>query len=221
MSDQASKDAAAKARIITHMNADHHGSVIRYLENYHHLPGYQAYHGKISDISLEYIAFECAGLNYRTALEPPMTSFREARERLVQMDKECVEALGRSDITVKEFLAPTGVYLVSFIVISATFVAFRSRGNFEAGSAIAAVVPGAFARFCWTIQPFIWYGMLSIHSLETWHMARGRLRKHNVNIRSRVWWSWMATTFIEGVGAYNRFDKMVKEKRAEKDKQKH
>ena len=27
MSDQASKDAAAKARIITHMNADHHDSV--------------------------------------------------------------------------------------------------------------------------------------------------------------------------------------------------
>jgi hypothetical protein len=27
MSDQASKDAAAKARVITHMNADHHDSV--------------------------------------------------------------------------------------------------------------------------------------------------------------------------------------------------
>jgi hypothetical protein len=27
MSDQASKDAAAKTRVITHMNADHHDSV--------------------------------------------------------------------------------------------------------------------------------------------------------------------------------------------------
>jgi hypothetical protein len=222
MSDQASKDAAAKTRVITHMNADHHDSVsrtqteevslslmkhpkvIRYLENYHHLPGYQAFHGKITDVSLEHIAFECAGMKYRTALEPPMASFREARERLVQMDKECLKALGRSDITIKEYLAPTGLYLVLFLIVSTTLVAFRTRRNFEAGSVISAVVPASFAQFCWTIQPFIWYGMLAIHGVETWHMARGRLRKHNVNVRSRVWWLWIATTFIEGVGAYNR-----------------
>lgn len=178
--------------------------VIRYLESYHHLPGYQAYNGKISDVSLEYIAFECAGMNYRTPLDPPMSSFREARERLVQMDKECLEALGRSDITIKEFIAPTGWYLVLFGIVSTTLVAFRTRANFESGSFISAVVPQSFARFCWTIQPLIWYGMLAIHGAETWNMARGRLRKHNVNIRSRVWWLWIATTFIEGVGAYNR-----------------
>ncbi|KAG9887851.1 hypothetical protein KCV05_g11370, partial [Aureobasidium melanogenum] len=221
MSDQASKDAAAKARVISHMNADHHDSVIRYLENYHHLPSYQAYNGKISDVSLEYIAFECAGMKYRTPLDPPMSSFREARERLVQMDKECIEALDRSDITIKEFIAPTGLYLVLFVIVSTTLVAFRTRTNFESGSFISAMVPKSFARFCWTIQPFIWYGMLAIHGAETWYMARGRLRKHNINIRSRVWWLWTATTFIEGVGAYNRFDNMVHKKRAEKDKQKH
>ncbi|KAH0060422.1 hypothetical protein KCU96_g20762, partial [Aureobasidium melanogenum] len=129
MSDQASKDAAAKARVISHMNADHHDSVIRYLENYHHLPSYQAYNGRISDVSLEYIAFECAGMNYRTPLNPPMSSFREARERLVQMDKECIEALDRSDITIKEFIAPTGLYLVLFVIVSTTLVAFRTRTN--------------------------------------------------------------------------------------------
>ncbi|KAG9965685.1 hypothetical protein KCU61_g1292, partial [Aureobasidium melanogenum] len=221
MSDQASKDAAAKARVISHMNADHHDSVIRYLENYHHLPSYQAYNGRISDVSLEYIAFECAGMNYRTPLDPPMSSFREARERLVQMDKECIEALDRSDITIKEFIAPTGLYLVLFVIVSTTLAAFRTRTNFESGSFISAMVPNSFARFCWTIQPLIWYGMLAIHGAETWYMARGRLRKHNINIRSRVWWLWTATTFIEGVGAYNRFDKLVQKKRAEKDKQRH
>lgn len=259
MSDQASKDEAAKARIISHMNADHHDSVstirveevchlfmenvqvVRYLENYHHLPGYQAYNGKISDASLEHIAFECAGLKYRTALDPPMTSFREARERLVQMDKECLKALDRSDITVKEYIPPTGLYLVLFLIVSTTLVAFSSKGNFEAGSLISGIVPNWFAKFCWTIQPFIFYGMCFIHGAEAAHMSRGRLRKHNVNVRSRVWWSWMGTTFIEGVGAYNRlvffpplsnvalfsnqddgrFDHMIRQKRAEKDKQKH
>ncbi|KAI5195028.1 hypothetical protein E4T39_08397 [Aureobasidium subglaciale] len=220
MSDQ-SKDEAAKTRIISHMNADHHDSVVRYLEHYHHLPGYQAWTGKITDASLDHIAFECAGLKYRTPLEPPMTSFREARERLVQMDKECVEALGRSDITVKEFLPPKGPYLVGFIIVLTTFVAFSSRSNFEQGSFVSGLAPEPFARFCWKIQPYIWYGMLVIHTAETISMARGRLRKHNVNIRSQTWWLWLATTFIEGVGSYNRFDNMIRKKRAEKDKQKH
>lgn len=133
-----------------------------------------------------------------------MGSFREARERLVQMDKDCLQALGRSDITIKEFVAPTGPYLVGFVVVLTTFLAFSFRGNFEAGSIISAVLPTRFARFCWTIQPFVLYPMLVIHSVESWHMARGRLRKHNVNVRDRVWWLWMGTTFIEGVGSYNR-----------------
>lgn len=223
MSEQASNDEKSKARIITHMNNDHHDSVIsmylsssvfevltdaqqvvRYLEHYHHLPGYQAFKGKISDASLDHIAFECAGQIYKTPLNPPMASFREGRERLVQMDKECREALDRSDITVKDFLPATGIYLASFVLISAVFLAFGLRSNFEEGSVLSALLPRSFARFCWTVQPFVFYGMLAIHSAETWHMSRGRLRKHNVNIRSRVWWLWMATTFIEGVGSYNR-----------------
>lgn len=143
-------------------------------------------------------------MNYRTPLDPPMGSFREARERLVQMDKECVKAMDRSDITVKEFVPPTGSYLALFVIVSTTFLTFNSRSHFEAGSYLSAVLPGWFARFCWTVQPFVFWPMLVLHGLESWHMSRGRLRKHNVNMRTQVWWLWMATTFIEGVGSYNR-----------------
>ena len=133
-----------------------------------------------------------------------MTSYREARERLVDMDKECVSALDRSDITIKEYTPPKGWYLALFMLVTATFISFGRRSNFAPGGVIASVVPDVFRRFCWTIQPFILYGMLLIHTAEMIHLGRGRLRRHNVNIRNPQYWMWMGDCFIEGVGAYNR-----------------
>ena len=178
--------------------------VIRYLEHYHKLPGYKAYTGTIADISLEELVFQCGGETYRTRMEPAMTSYREARERVVQMDKDCLAGLNRSDITVKEYIPPSGLYLMSFIIISTTFLAFSSRSNFKAGGLLATILPSAFARFCWTIQPFVLYPMLVIHSLEAYHMATGRLRKHSVNMQTGVWWQWLGSTFIEGFGSFRR-----------------
>lgn len=168
------------------------------------MPGYKAYSATITDISLKELVFSCGNETYKTPFEPPMTSYREARERVVEMDKECLAGLKRSSVTVSEYIPPHGLYLVLFVVVSVTFVAFSTRTNFERGGYVAAVVPNAFASFCWTIQPFILYPMMLIHAAETYHMATGRLRKHSVNMRSKVWWQWLATTFIEGVGSYNR-----------------
>lgn len=120
------------------------------------------------------------------------------------MDKDCLEGLNRSEITVKEYIPPHGAYLALFILVATTFVVFSRRSNFEAGGYVAAVVPSAFARFCWKVQPYVLYGMMVIHAAETYHMATGRLRKHSVNMRSKAWWQWMGTCFIEGVGSYKR-----------------
>ena len=73
------------------------------MENYHHVSSWTAYDAKISDITLEKLTFSCAGKTYVTPFNPPMTSYREARERVVEMDKECVSALGRSDITISQY----------------------------------------------------------------------------------------------------------------------
>lgn len=133
-----------------------------------------------------------------------MTSYREARERVVEMDKECLVGLGRSDITVIEYIPPHGFYLALFMTVSATLIAFSTRSIFEEGGYVSALVPGAFLRFCWIIQPFVFYPMLVIHGAEAYHMARGRLTKHSVNVRSRIWWQWLGSTFIEGVGSFDR-----------------
>ena len=134
-----------------------------------------------------------------------MTSFREARERVVEMDKECVAALGRSDITVKEFIPPYGFYLASFVVICVTLVSFSMRSNFAAEGTIAQFVPEGFRRFCWAIQPFLFYPMVILHAAEMVTMGRGRLVKHNVNMRNPIYWQWLGTTFIEGIGSFNRY----------------
>lgn len=148
---------------------------------------------------------QCESRTYRKPFEPPMTSYREARERVVEWDKECVSGLNRSDITVKEFLPPSGAYSIVFAVVSATFVAFCRRSNFVPGGLISRFVPEIFVHFCWTIQPILFYSMLVIHVVEAAHMATGRLRKHCVNPRTAVFWKWVGTTFIEGFGAFKRF----------------
>jgi len=163
-----------------------------------------AYSGAISDVSLDTLVFSCGHKTYKTPFQPPLTSFREVRERVVQMDKECLAGLSRSDITVQEFIPARGPYLVLFVIVTATLAAFRTRANLESGGLIATFAPEAFTRFCWTIQPFVLYPMLLIHGCEAYWMATGRLRRHSVNMRSDIWWKWVGTTFVEGVGAFNR-----------------
>ncbi|PNS16901.1 hypothetical protein CAC42_4865 [Sphaceloma murrayae] len=221
MAEQAAKDEVAKARIIGHMNADHHDSVIRYLEHYHGQSAWAAATGKITDISLSDITLQSQAGTFKTAIEPAMASFREARERLVAMDKECVQRLGRSDITVRDWQAPYGWTLGLFVTMSAAFVAFSRRANFAPGSFAAAVLPDALRSFCFANQPWVLAFMAVVHGAEAYTMATGRLKRHNVSIRSLAFWQWIADTFIEGFGAFNRFDKLVRDKEIAKAQQKH
>jgi len=175
------------------------------MENYHQVSSWTAYDAKISDITLDKLTFSCGGKTYVTPFSPPMTSYREARERVVEMDKECVSALGRSDITISQYAFPTGWYLGLFMLVTVTLAAFSTRSNFAPGGLIASVVPDAFRRFCSAIQPYLFWGMIAIHGTETWVFTRSRLIKHNVNVMNPVFWNWAGDCFIEGVGAFNRY----------------
>ncbi|KAF4550177.1 Hypothetical protein D9617_18g033680 [Elsinoe fawcettii] len=221
MEDQAAKDAAAKQRIIGHMNADHHDSVVRYLEHFHGQSAWSAYSGKIADVTLRDITFKSDAGTFKTQFNPPMTSFREARERLVALDKECVQALGRSDISIREWPALQGWNFWQFVTLTATFLVFSRRDNFAPNSLASSILPDVIRKFNYTIQPWLFMGLVLIHSAEAVHMATGRLKKHNVNVRSLVYWQWVGDTLIEGFGAFIRFDKLVRQKQAAKAQQKH
>ncbi|EME88207.1 uncharacterized protein MYCFIDRAFT_26770 [Pseudocercospora fijiensis CIRAD86] len=209
MADKETQALAAKSRIISHMNKDHSDSVISSL---------RAYDGKMTDISLEDLTLSCHGKTYRIPLNPRMSSYREARERVVELDKECRKALNQSDVTVKDFLPPTGLYALEFLVISATFLAYGRRSWFAKGQIVESVLGPSFAAFSWSIQPWLIGSMLAIHTFEAFYFARNRLRKHSVNARSPIWWLFMASCFIEGQFLFRRFDAHV---RVQRGKQKH
>lgn len=147
-----------------------------------------------------------------------MTSYREARERVVELDKECRGALNQSDVTVQHYVPPTGLYAIEFIVISATFLGYSQRWWFAPGGPVEQYLGRGFANFSWTIQPWLLSGLFLIHGAEMIYFAAKKLPKHSVNVRSRLWWLWTASSFIEGQFAYKRFDQHVSNQR---EKQKH
>lgn len=137
------------------------------------------------------------------------------------MDKECLEALGRSDITVKDFVPPTGLYALVFAMIATTFVCYSQRRWFERNGLVEHLLGQKFAAFSWTIQPTVFYGMIAIHGAELAYFIPNYLQKHSVNVRSALFWKWAFFVFVEGQFAYKRFNDLVQRKIEEKQRQKH
>jgi len=158
---------------------------------------------------------------YTIPFTPPLSSYREARERVVAMDKECLSALKRSDITVDEFIWPTGLYALEFIIIAATFIGFSQRWWFADGGVVSQILGDGFARFAWGIQPWLILGMVLVHGAELAYFIPMKLRRHSVSVRSPVWWQWAVTEFVCGVLCSTRFDALVMRKREAKEKQQH
>jgi hypothetical protein len=70
------------------------------------------------------------------------------------------------------------------------------------------------------MQPIVISLMVSIHLVEVAVMATRRLKPHGVPTFSSLWWTWTVSTFIEGFGAFQRFDKIVQEEKAKKEQAK-
>lgn len=225
MADQASKDAAAKQRIITHMNSDHQDSLVRYLEHFCHLSSFSARNARLTDFTFDSLTVLASNATPHTIpINPPLTSWSEARPRVVAMDTEAAAGLNRSNVTVKKFKGPQGFMKVVFVAAAVTFVVFCKRSNFEPGSIIhdnvMRHVPN-FNEFCRTIQPVVIYPMVALHSWEAYHLDRSRLERHSIPRFSKLWWKWVFMTFVGGVGLFKSFDSIVEEEEAKKANAKH
>ena len=225
MPDVNAQDVAAKQRIITHMNADHQDSLVRYLEFFCHLSSFSARNAKLMDVSFKSLSLASSnGAYHIIPIEPPINAWAEIRERVVAMDAEAVKGLKRSNITVKEYITPSGFMAVTFVATALTFVVFSKRSNLEPGSYLYEYLllhaPG-FADWCYSIQPLLVFLMYTIHGSETLYMTTGRLKKHSVPSFSALWWKWVLGTFVEGIGSFIRFDRMIKEEEEKKAKAKH
>ena len=225
----ADKDAAAQARIITHMNADHSDSLIRYLRHYHGVSSLVARNARLTAIALDSMTISASLLPFSSAsypvkIDPPLSSWAEARARLAEMDGESCRGLGCSNVTVKRYAPPTGFSAFNFALCAWSYVTFSTRSNFLPGSLYHSVFfkhfPG-FARLCYTIQPFAFLFMLVVHLGEAMYLARTRMVKHTVPTFSQLWWKWFISDLIEGFTALLRFDAIVKEEQLKKERQKH
>ena len=176
--------------------------VIRYLEAYHKVSSWAAYSGKITDITLSEMTITCDSGTFKTKFDPAMTSLKDARERLVLMDKDCVKTLGRSDITVRELGAGRREAIVTSVLLL-TYLEFSSKSNF-APDGIFSFLPDSIRTFCYNYQPYVLYGLLGVHTFETLTCMIPRLKKHNVNPRSSLYWKWIADCMCNGFGAWKR-----------------
>ena len=219
-------EAVAKQRIITHMNNDHQDSLIRYLRYYARLSSFSARNAHLADISFHDLTILSSnGTPHAIPIKPAMTSWSEARPRVVAMDAEAVDGLGASNITVREYRLPHGFFMtVVFVACALTHVAYWRRANFEPGSilydTLLKTVP-SFAGFCRLIQPLLFVFMMGLHGGEAVWMARSRLEKHTVRMFSRVWWMWVLSCYVEGFGSFIRFDECVREEKARREGMKH
>jgi hypothetical protein len=185
----------------------------------------QSRSAQMVDIDLNQMKLDCGGQQAVIAFNPPMKALREARERLVQMDKEALQTLGRSDIPITKFIPAytRPGHLWNFTQCLLTYLLLPRPANWQPGSLLydnfLFLVPGVadFAvRYGW----IIFIVMLPVHLAETIIMVR-KLAKHGCTFLDAVWWKWVGTCFVEGITSFWRLDGLIEEKRREKEAKKH
>jgi len=182
--------------------------VTRYVEYYVKLSQLKSRNARLMDIDLTKMTIIAGGQLYNIPFSPPMSSFKETRERLIKMDQESLTGLGRSPITIKEYRPPKSfLHIITFIACFLTFITLSRKENMLPGSipyeAVFKHVP-KFTSFVISIRLLVLYPMLVIHVTEVFFMTR-KLEKHSVPLLSTLWWAWVISNFIEGVGAFQRY----------------
>ena len=207
------------------MNNEHQDSLVRYLEHYCHLSSFSARHARLSDITFDHLVISTyPGSAHIVPIHPSMTSWSDARPRVVAMDAEAVAGLNRSNITVKKYVKPTGLMFSHFCWTVINLIVFSRRENLQPGSllydSILVYTPG-FARFCLLMRPLVLFLILASHPAESLYMHMSKLRKHTVPTFSVLWWTWILSTLAEGFPAFIRFNRIVKEEEMKKANAKH
>jgi hypothetical protein len=180
----------------------------------------------MTDISLSEMKFSCNGQQHTIAFDPPLKSFREARERVVQLDKDALQILGRSDISIDTYIPPTVKigHLWNFTQCLLSYILLPFPSNWQPGSVIYDSFLYRFPAFANLLASIGWYVvavMIPIHLAEAAIMARRLRIKHGLTPLDWAWWSWTASTFVEGITAKWRLDGLVEKKKKEKGAKKH
>lgn len=179
----------------------------------------------MTDITLNDMKFDCGGQQVIIPFDPPLKSLREARERVVQLDKDALQILGRSEYIIDNYIPPYVhvLHMMNFSACLMTYLMFSRSANFKSGSlaydSLLYQFPG-FVKFCLTIRPLLIGPVLGIHIIETVFMIR-KLGRHGVTPFDGIWWAWAGSCFIEGKTSFLRADALIEEKKRLKEAKKH
>src|SRR6266487_1685476 len=107
--------------------------VARYLEYYAKVSRLKSRNSRLIDIDLTKMTITAGGRLFNVPFTPPMSNFKETRERLIKMDQECLTGLGT--ITIKEYRPPKSlVHIITFIACFLTFILLSRKENLLPGS---------------------------------------------------------------------------------------
>lgn len=217
------------------MNADHAESLSLFLRHYNKLSPSLAAKPQIDEFTLDHMTIKSSYGRSLIPLDPPLKSYGEARERMVQMNAEALQGLGLSDIKITEYVPPKmGWQMGMFGLCLICFVSFSPFGSKDLGPeavhsrvnllysfwSLGGLVPG-LSYFAHDVAIYVFVFMCVVHGGEASWLAYSRLQKHQVPMFTLVWWQWVLSCFIEGFGSFVRFDRVVKGKEEEKAKKKH
>ncbi|KAI1454099.1 hypothetical protein F4805DRAFT_333142 [Annulohypoxylon moriforme] len=202
-----------KSRIIGHMNSDHGENIEEYLRAFNGVSASAARGAQITDMTLTTMTIKSASGTHSVAITPPLKTANDARVVLVDMAMEAMQKLGLSPIRIKSFRPPSGLGLITFAGVVSYFVCAATYSLVQPGTmawdALDEYWPGGAEGYKWLVRA-IFVPVMVIHVAEATWMARGRLRKHGVR-DSKVWLLWVLGTFLEGLPAMRRFDRLVDE----------
>ncbi len=140
------------------VRSNFHYQIRRYAEAYSSKSIFQARNATMTDVTLNAMTISCGGKNNIIPFDPPLKSFREARERLVQMDQDALQTLGRSNIPITGFVPPYTRFghLCNFTICGLSYILLSRPSNSRPGSLIydnfLYLVP-AFAGFVAAVSP--------------------------------------------------------------------
>ena len=139
------------------------------------------------------------------------------------MHQIALKGLDVEDVRVERYTLPNRWWqwcLGVAVALTMTTFPFRDQLHPDSGSIISQIwsIGGLVpmnAVLAYKLSPVVWPLTMVVHLGEAGYMAWGRLRKHQVEMFSKVWWMWVADNFVEGFGAWRRFDEVVEGLREE------